>query len=196
MGMVDSRRENRVVGLSPGVLVTLADEVMGVEAADGSMVHRERLGYGVVGEVTAEGCVEVRWLSAGISSWVEAGDLCRAGQDARLVEVRRYDAHGNRSAEAYRVESGLGFRYNWVVEILHTKVIRAMSSHGGAWSFEINWVFERVTASWNEPPDDDHAEALAAAELGFGMLRGHSRQRNGLLAKLMSGRVFRVVGLR
>ena len=71
-----------------------------------------------------------------------------------------------------------GLQYNWTAELLPEHTVRVLRADGSAWTFIENPVFKRIQVSWPQPPDDDDAEALAAAEL--------SVRRKSLLKSLLA----------
>jgi hypothetical protein len=63
------------------------------------------------------------------------------------------------------VMTGAGLGHNWTVELWQSNVVRAIrNSDGAAWTFTLNPLFSRIEVGWPQPPDDDDAEALVAAE--------------------------------
>jgi hypothetical protein len=157
--------------LMVGSVVKIAPEVAGVQAPTGSLVARDRLGPGVVQEVSTEGAVRVHWPSADLDTWVTPEDLEPAEPRARLVEIYRSRRDGRRTLEKCKVVAKAGLDYNWIVDICPGNVIRTVRSDGSAWTFD--WYPIRRCAQPRGTnieyalPEDDDAEALTVAELWY-----------------------------
>ncbi len=155
-----SFRRNAVV--APG------DDLMGVQAPDGSLIPCERLGPGLVEEVSPEGKICVRWVAADFEAWLEPQDLRFLGDHAHLIVVNRCDGSGKTRLVRHMVITGSGFDNNWTIELRPKNVVRTIRSDGHAWTFTYNPIFRRLgTTGWTYPPDDDDAEAFTAAELSL-----------------------------
>jgi hypothetical protein len=150
-----------------GAVVAAAGDLMGVQTPDGALVPCERLGPGVVEQLDAEGRVNVRWVAAGFDAWLEAQDLRSLGPHAHLITVMRRDKYGRSTLLQHKVAATSGFEHNWTVEFLPGNVVRSLREDSAAWTFSVNPLLRRVNAWWPQPPDDDDAEALAAAELSL-----------------------------
>ena len=146
-------------------LVEPAGDLAGVQSPNGEQIPPERLGPGVVEEVAGDGSARVHWIKAGFDAWLEPGDLRSLGPNARLIEVYKRDEEGKTHLLRRRVFTTHGLQHNWTIELLPGNIIRTKCEDGASWTFKYNWVFERVEVWWPQPPDDDDAEALCAAEL-------------------------------
>ena len=132
------------------------------------MVPCERLGPGLVEDTASDGRMRVWWAAAGFSALLDRDDLRLIGSDARLVLVQQYDKAGQSKLLRHKVLGGLGLRHNWTVELRPSNVVRVIRWDGQVWTFTKNPIFARLTTpAWTAPPDDDDAEALAAAELSL-----------------------------
>ena len=153
---------------SRGVVVSPADDLMGVQSPDGALVPCERLGPGVVEQIGSDERVLVRWWGVGLDTWMEPHDLRALGPHAHLITVHRCDGRGNSKLLRHKVITTGGFQHNWTVELRPKNVMRVLRADGLAWTFSLNPIFRRVnTVSWSQPPGDDDAEALTAAELAL-----------------------------
>jgi hypothetical protein len=149
-----------------GEVVALAGEVVGIPAPNGGeLLSSDKLGPGLVELVTPEGMVCVHWVSAAVEVCLTHEDLRSLGKNAHLVTVKRYDRRATSSTVRYKIAAGLGFAHNWTVELRQPNIVRALRDDGSAWTFTYNAVFNRVDAPWEQPRDEDDAEALTAAEL-------------------------------
>jgi hypothetical protein len=169
-----------------GTLVVPAGDLAGVQAPDGSFVVSENLGPGKVEQVGQHEMLLIHWERAGFATWVTAQDLRSLGADAHLVAVEQRNSRGDSGLLHYLVDTKAGLRHNWTVEMLPRGVVRAIREDRAAWTFSINPVSDRVEACWPQPPDDDCAEALAAAELVSASSR-HKRPRFKLPWKVSLG---------
>lgn len=154
--------------LAPGSVVSCSEGFMGVQALSGEVVPCDRLGVGVVEGVDSEGRLRVRWPLTDLTSWVERDELKALGADARLLVVNECDSLGHTKKLRNKVLGSAGLRYNWRVELRPKGVIRVVRWDGQAWTFRKSPLFRHVlTPGWLEPPDDEDAEALTAAELSL-----------------------------
>jgi hypothetical protein len=154
---------NRV--FKTGEVVTLARNLIGVPAPNGGIVPADKLGPGLVEQVTPDGTVCVRWIDADLEVCLPFEDVRSPGKDARLVTVKRYNRRGECSASRYKIEARLGLTHNWIVETRFPNIVRTLRDDGCAWTFRHNPIFNRIVAQWEDPRDEDDAEALTAAEL-------------------------------
>lgn len=153
------------VGPEPGTIVSIAPDLTLLQAPDGSMVPIESLGPGVVKRVEQDGRVSVYWLEANFDSCLDPGDVRLMGQDAHVVSVYRHNEQGPAKLRKHMVVADAGLLHNWTVELWSSNIVRAIrNSDGAAWTFSFNWMFNRIEVWWPQPPDDDDAEALVAAE--------------------------------
>jgi hypothetical protein len=155
--------------LMPGVVVSLAPDLAGLQAPDGSMLPTASLGPGIVQQVEQDGRVCVHWVEAGFDSWVDPGDVSSPGRDAHLVSLYRRAKDGPPKLQRHLVITGAGLEHNWTVELWPSHVVRVIrNSDGAAWTFNFNWLLNRIEVWWPQPPGDDDAEALVAAEAATG----------------------------
>ena len=151
--------------LRSGIVVSLAPDLAGLQAPDGSMVPTESLGPGIVQQVEQDGRVCVHWVEAGFDSWFDRGDVHSQGRDAHLVSVYRRAKDGPPKLQRHMVITGAGLEHNWTVELWTSNVVRVIrNSDAAAWTFNFNSLFNKIEVWWPQPPDDDDAEALVAAE--------------------------------
>jgi hypothetical protein len=128
-------------------------------------VPAEKLGPGLVEQVTSEGTVCVLWVDAELEVCLQGEDLRSPGRGARLVTVKRYNRRGECAAKRYRIDTSLGFTHNWTVETRFPNIVRTLRDDGYTWTFKHIPVFNKIVAQWDDPRDEDDAEALTAAEL-------------------------------
>jgi len=151
-----------------GALVACSGLLHGVQSPDGDVVPCDRLGPGLIEESTGDGVLRVWWSAAGFSSVLDSTDCLPLGRDARLVVVHHFDKSGQIKLSRQRILGGVGFRDNWTIELRPPNVVRVIRWDGQAWTFRKNPIFSRLTTTaWVTPPEDDDAEALAAAELAL-----------------------------
>jgi hypothetical protein len=117
--------------------------------------------------VTEEGYVLVHWLDAGLTAYMQPDELRVRGEGAHLLVIRRCDGRGECTLVRYRMSSQLGFTHNWTVERRPSNVVRVVRDDGHAWTFTRHPIFKNINVFWPQPPDDDDAEALTAAEMAF-----------------------------
>jgi len=155
------------IRLRRGEVVSLGADQMGVQAPKGGLVPPEKLGPGLVEQVTEEGYVLVHWLDADVTSYMQPDELRLLGEGAHLLVIKRCDGRGECSLLRYRVSSKLGFTHNWIVEMRPANVVRVVRDDGHAWTFTKHTVFKTINVYWPQPPEDDDAEALTAAEMAI-----------------------------
>jgi hypothetical protein len=155
------------IALRRGEVVSLGADQMGVQSTDRGLVPPEKLGPGLIEQVTEEGYVLVHWLDADLTAYMQPDELRVGGEGARLLVIRRCDGRGECTLVRYRISSQLGFTHNWTVERRPANVVRVVRDDGHAWTFTRHPIFKNINVFWPQPPDDDDAEALTAAELAF-----------------------------
>jgi hypothetical protein len=150
-------------------VVTLAEEVAGVDTPGSGLVPREELGFGIVQEIGTEGMVRVRWPSSGLDTWVNIADLIPVDPEAHLLAIYRVDEHGRRTLERCKVLATAGLTRNWIAELLPQYIVRTVRSDGKAWTFDYYPLIKRTeplhTILVDALASDDHAEALTVADL-------------------------------
>ena len=158
-----------------GAVVKLAPGIASVQSSDGSLIARDDLGYGLVQRTESDGAVQVFWTNANIISLTDPQDLIALGPRAHLVTVYQRDKDGNRKFVTGKVfTGGEGLTWNWDVEVLPNKVIRTLRSDGSIWTFDWYEFFNEahpegtLLSGFTALQEDDHAEALAVAELAMG----------------------------
>ena len=150
----------------PGTVVSIAPDLAGLQAPDGSVVPTESLGPGIVKCVEQDGRVCVHWVEAGFESCLPFSDISSMGPDAHLVSVYRHPREGAPKLHKHLVVTGAGLEQNWTVELWPSHIVRTIrNSDHAAWTFNINWMLGRIQVCWPQPPDDDDAEALVVADV-------------------------------
>jgi hypothetical protein len=143
-------------------VVALANDLAGVQAADGALVPSECLGFGLVQGVGPRGDVHVYWLDADIDTWVAVDDLRPLGAGTHLITVWRHDRHDQRT----RLRSFPALlAHHWTVELWPDRLIRVLRADGPNWTFRFNNLTRQVDPPWDTMLTDDAAEAIVAADL-------------------------------
>lgn len=153
-----------------GQVVMPLEDLAGIKSADGEMLAMDALGPGIVEAVDEGRGVQVHWLEARTSTWLDPQDLRSPGAHAHLVSFYHVDGRGNRALSRRLVDARSGLEHNWVVERLPGDVVRSVRDDGLAWTFDWYRVFRKLHPKHTHyvPLDEDaDAEALAAAELFF-----------------------------
>jgi hypothetical protein len=150
-----------------GTVVEPAGDLGGVQAPDGAIVSRDRLGPGVVEKSSPDGQVRVRWMAAEFDAWMDPEDLRSRGDHAHVISVYRCNGQGHNTLLRHKVVEKAGLDYNWTVELRPKRILRAVRYDGPAWTFQISMFGKNVQPLWPQPPEDEDAEALAAAELAI-----------------------------
>jgi hypothetical protein len=150
-----------------GTVVEPTSDLGGVQAPDGEMTARERLGPGVIEKVSPDGQVRVRWMAAEFDTWMEPQDLRSLGDHAHVISVYKCDGKGNNSLVRHKVVQRAGLDYNWTVELRPSRILRTIRADGSAWTFKVSMFGKQVNPFWPQPPEDEDAEAMAAAELAI-----------------------------
>jgi hypothetical protein len=150
-----------------GDVVSPAPDLGGIQSVTGALLDPGKLGPGLVEQFLPEGCILVRWLDSGVTSCMQPEELKLLGQSARLVVVKKCDERGQCTLSRYKLASRLGFTHNWTVEMRPRNIIRVLRDDGSAWTFSRNPIFNNVSVHWLQPPQDEDAEALTAAETAF-----------------------------
>lgn len=148
-----------------GMVVAPAGELMGVQSPDGGLVPCERLGPGIVEQVSTDGRIRVRWVEAGFDALMDPQDLRSYGEHVHLVVIYRCDGRGNNIKFRSKIVEKAGLEYNWTVELRPNNVVRTVRADGCAWTFKFKPIIRRLEAAWPWPPEDEDAEALTVAEL-------------------------------
>lgn len=151
-----------------GAVVLPADGLLGVQAPDGSLMLRDRLGLGIVEKVAATGKVRVRWLDAELDAWMDLADLHFAGEQTHVITVHQCDGHGSTTRLRHQIVETESLEYNWTVEFRPHHILRVIRADGPTWTFQVFPDIRSIHTSWAEPPEDADAEALTAAELALG----------------------------
>src|SRR5436190_5668311 len=149
----------------PGMLVKPVSDLGSVQSPDGMLVPCEKLGPGIVEQVSKDGTLGVHWVGARFDAYMDAEDVCSCGDHAHLVAIYRCDNHGNKTMVRSKIVDKAGLEHNWTVELRPRNVVRAVRADGCAWTFRFKPIFRRLEASWTLPPEDDDAEAVAVAEI-------------------------------
>ena len=165
--MIVSTLSSSRITLRRGEVVTLGADQMGVQSPRGGLIPPEKLGPGLVEQVTDDGFILVHWLDADLTAYMQPDELRVRGEGAHLLVIKRCDGHGECSLLRYRISSQFGFTHNWIVEMRPSNVIRVVRDDGHAWTFTRNPIFKTINVYWLQPPEDDDAEALTAAEMVF-----------------------------
>lgn len=147
-----------------GEAIELARDLVGVQSPDGSLTPREQLGPGIVEQLDEDGRVQVRWVLAGFSVWLDPYDLRSPADNSHLITIRSCDESGSPTLLRYKVAP---IEHNWTVELRPRYVIRTVREDGAAWTFHMNSCFRSIIPPWPAPPDDDTAEALTAADISI-----------------------------
>lgn len=157
-----------------GEVVKLAKGIAGVQSPDGGLVPGEALGYGLVRQTEGDGNVQVHWTQGDFISLMNPADLVSLGPKAHLLTVYQRDKGGNRKLISRKVfTGGEGLTWNWTVEVLPADVIRTLRPDGSVWTFDWYEFFNKahpvgtLLAGTAALQEDDHAEALAVAELAM-----------------------------
>jgi hypothetical protein len=150
-----------------GDVVSPAPDMGGIQSMTGALLDPDKLGPGLVEQFLPEGCILVRWLDLGATSCMQPEELKPLGQSARLVVVKKCDERGQCSLSRYKLAARLGFTHNWTVEMRPHNVIRVLRDDGPSWTFTRNPIFNNISVHWPQPPQDEDAEALTAAETAF-----------------------------
>ncbi|MFL5732570.1 MAG: hypothetical protein ACJ78Q_05155 [Chloroflexia bacterium] len=150
-----------------GTVVEPTSDLGGVQGPDGEMTARERLGPGVIEKVSPEGQVRVRWMDAEFDAWMEPQDLRPLGDHAHLISIYKCDGKGNNTLMRHKIVERAGLDYNWTVELRPHRIIRTVRTDGSAWTFKTSIFGKQVNPLWTQPPEDEDAEAMAAAELAI-----------------------------
>lgn len=153
--------------LRSGIVVEPAADLGGLQAPDGAMLAPETLGPGIVESLAHDGKVCVRWVGADLNTCLDPVDIRPLGPNAHLLTVKRRDKDGSVKLLRHKVVTSSGFNHNWTVELLPGSVVRVVRTDGSAWTFKHNRLFRRIDCWWPQPPDDDDAEALAAADIAL-----------------------------
>src|SRR3954464_3839276 len=114
--MIVSTLSSSRIALRRGEVVSLGADQMGVQAPGRGLVPPEKLGPGLIEQVTEEGYVLVHWLDADLTAYMQPDELRVGGEGARLLVIRRCDGRGECTLVRYRISSQLGFTHNWTVE--------------------------------------------------------------------------------
>jgi hypothetical protein len=154
-----------------GAVVEPDESLEYVQSPEGPLVSSTKLGPGIVQELGSDGKVCVRWVRAGFETWMEKQELRPYGREARLIAIMRRDKQGHVNLLGYQVDKTTGLKHNWTVEMLPDAVVRAVRHDGSAWTFDYNKLFKSVKSKWPQPPKDDDAEALAAADIAVDEVR-------------------------
>ena len=167
LGIFNRHKNTSSATLHTGDVVSLDDQLVGVPTIGGEITPAEKLGPGLVEQITPEGNVDVRWVDAGIETWLQLEDVRSLGDGARLVTVKRCDDQGALSLLRHKIAARLGLQHNWVAELWPANLVRVLRDDGSAWTFTRNPVFNKINAHWVQPYDDDDAEAFTAAEFAI-----------------------------
>lgn len=166
---METNRLHALGQIGVDAVVELAPGVAGVHPPAGGFVPKERLGPGVVKEIGNNGTVHIHWVGADLDTWVEPSEVEVPAPAAHLIVIYRCNAHGDRALERYEVVTRAGLTHNWTVEWLPENVIRTVRSDGLAWTFDWYPWFHKAeplhTILYDALSEEDHAEALAVAEL-------------------------------
>jgi hypothetical protein len=149
----------------PGTVIEIAPQLAELQGPDGSMVPAESLGPGIVTWVGQDGRVCVHWVEADFDSWLDRTDVSSMGRDAHLVSVYHHNKDGSVRLHKHLTVVNAGLEHNWTVELWPSHIVRVIrNSDRAAWTFTLNWMFNRIQVWWPQPPDDDDAEALVVAD--------------------------------
>lgn len=155
----------RETDINVGEVVMLADDLLGVPAPGGELIPAEKLGPGVVEQLTPDGAICVRWLDAGITCCIDYADLRPLGGQAHVITMMKCDRRGTCTLARRKIAERLGLQHNWTVEMRDRNIVRVLRDDGLTWTFTRNPIFNTISIDWPQPPEDDDAEALIAAEL-------------------------------
>jgi hypothetical protein len=159
--------ERKDLSFPLGTVVEPAGDLGGVQSPDGDLVALERLGPGVVEKSSPDGQVRVRWMAAEFDAWMDPQDLNSRGDHAHLISVYKCDGKGHNTLLRHKVVEKAGLEYNWTVEMRPKRIVRTIRNDGSAWTFEVSMFGKNVKPLWPQPPEDEDAEAIAAAELAI-----------------------------
>ncbi len=160
---MDERQvQDTSVPLTCGALVILADDLVGVQAPDGTLIVAARLGPGLVQAHAADGTLSIHWLDADFTTPMVVADVHSLAADQRLVSVWRCGPQGRRKLLGRRLAA---LQHHWAVELRPHGLLRVLQAEGSCWTFRINSVTHEVDPPWIEAPTDDSAEALVAADV-------------------------------
>src|SRR5438270_14087961 len=98
---------------------------------------------------------------------MEAQDLHSLGEHAHVISIYRCDGRGHNALLRHKVIEKAGFDHNWTVELRPNRIVRVIRTDGSTWTFQKNSYFRRIDPLWPQPPEDEDAEAMAAAELAI-----------------------------
>jgi hypothetical protein len=151
-----------------GTLVMPEDDVAGIQNPQGELVPVDRLGPGIVRALEPDGTLRVRWSIAGFDSWEALDQVRTLGPQSRLITLMKLGKSGRPNLAKQQVVSDGNVTHNWVVEQWPDGLVRALRPDGYTWTFEYKMYrnqLEFLHTMDLQPPEEDDAEALAAAEM-------------------------------
>ena len=151
-----------------GTLVLPEEDVAGIQNARGEHVPVESLGPGIVRSAAPDGTVRVHWSLAGFDSWETPDQLRTLGPQSHLITLMKLDKSGRFSLAKQKVVSDGNVEHNWLVEQWPDGLVRAVRPDGYTWTFEYKMYRNQLEFLHTMdllPPEDEDAEALAAAEM-------------------------------
>src|SRR5690349_2449936 len=109
-------------------VVRPASTLAGIQTIDGTYVHGDKLGVGIVRGGGPDNRLLVHWVVADVDTWVLPNEVERLGLSSRVIAVYERDGHESREFKRYEVVARAGLDHDWAVEVLAGDVVRAVRS--------------------------------------------------------------------